>query len=469
MRKLKILVLIISVMSVLILCSVSASALQGDVNGDNKIDTRDASCTLLLATNINTPTEYQEIAADANCDGVIDTLDVRLILRHASNIELVEDHLFADFEIDVEPTCTTSGLKTAVCVECGKTITKEIPAKGHTTVTETITPATCTTEGKELVWCTECGLEYEQIIDPTGHNSEGVTCTEGTYCPNCNEFLPPLGHNEVNGTCTRCGTVISSPHINYKGKSVSFGSTTDVVKLSYGTPQEILTDSNNSNYIYTIFVYCTDYTDLATFTFTNNKLTQFYTNDASASITQGSGSYSIADGVINELGNMDVFAYVDEIGTNSVYAFSAKLNGTSSYRMSESSDYQVHSKLVFHATNGIRAINGIKALIFDEAAAKVAVAHSKDMADNNYFNHENLQGDRASDRLTAAGIEWYYCGENIIAGYTDPYYAVYGWYNSQGHRNNILNTHFEKLGVGYAYNSTSDYYYYGTQLFYTDH
>ncbi|MGN0527126.1 MAG: CAP domain-containing protein [Acutalibacteraceae bacterium] len=468
MKKNKLLVLIVSVLSIFVLCSVSASALQGDVNNDGIIDTKDASYTLFLATNINTPTEYQEIAADANCDGVIDTIDVRLILRHASNIELVEDHLFADFEVQAEATCTETGLKTAVCVDCGKVITREIPPKGHTLVTEILTAPTCTTEGSELVTCTECDLEYEQIIPPTGHNSEDVTCTDGAYCPDCNEYLPPLGHNEVNGTCTRCGTVISSPHINYKGKSVSFGSTTDVVELSYGSPQEILTDNNNSSCIYTVYIYYTDYNDLATFTFTNNKLSQFYTNDASASVSQGSGNYRIADGVINELGNMDIFAYVDEIGTNSVYAFSAKLNGTASYRMSESSDYEVHSKIVFHVTNGVRAINGVKPLIFDEAASKVAIAHSKDMADNNYFAHENLQGDRASDRLTAAGIEWYSCGENIIAGYTDPYYAVCGWYNSQGHRNNILNNRFEKLGVGYAYNSASDYYYYGTQLFYTD-
>jgi hypothetical protein len=40
-------------------------------------------------------------------------------------------------------------------------------------------------------------------------------------------------------------------------------------------------------------------------------------------------------------------------------------------------------------------------------------------------------------------------GENIAWGYTTPQGVMNGWMNSQGHRNNILNSEFWEIGVGY--------------------
>ena len=48
----------------------------------------------------------------------------------------------------------------------------------------------------------------------------------------------------------------------------------------------------------------------------------------------------------------------------------------------------------------------------------------------------------------ALGLDYYYIGENIAAGQTSPERVMTAWMNSEGHRANILNASFTRLGVG---------------------
>ena len=118
---------------------------------------------------------------------------------------------------------------------------------------------------------------------------------------------------------------------------------------------------------------------------------------------------------------------------------------------------------VLELVNIQRANNGLSKLTLDTALSDVARAHSIDMANNNYFAHENLSGQTPFDRLKAAGIKYSYAGENIAAGQTTPEAVVNAWMNSSGHRANILNANFKKLGVGY-YNGGAKRHYW-TQVF----
>ena len=139
-----------------------------------------------------------------------------------------------------------------------------------------------------------------------------------------------------------------------------------------------------------------------------------------------------------------------------------------SYNLTKTTSYTINEKLNFHLTNGLRAINGVSTLAYCEKAAAAAKVHSTDMATRNYFDHPDPEGKRCGDRLTDAGVNWYACAENIAAGYYDPYDISNGWYNSEGHRKNILNSRYKYLGVGFAFNQKATYKYYGTQNFYSD-
>lgn len=83
-------------------------------------------------------------------------------------------HEYGDFEILKNPTCTEKGQKGKICKKCGKIIEKtDIPATGHTPVTDPAVAPTETTDGlTEGSHCGVCGAvltaqEVIPMLDPT--------------------------------------------------------------------------------------------------------------------------------------------------------------------------------------------------------------------------------------------------------------------------------------------------------------
>lgn len=97
---------------------------------------------------------------------------------------------------------------------------------------------------------------------------------------------------------------------------------------------------------------------------------------------------------------------------------------------------------------------------------KAAKLHSQDMADQNYFNHNSMDGRSPWDRASAQGISAN--GENIAAGNSDAQGVLDAWKNSDGHCRNMGNPGFKLFAIGYGYNSGSSYKHYWTQMFKAD-
>ncbi|HAI68592.1 MAG TPA: hypothetical protein DCM38_04040 [Gammaproteobacteria bacterium] len=116
-------------------------------------------------------------------------------------------------------------------------------------------------------------------------------------------------------------------------------------------------------------------------------------------------------------------------------------------------------------TNLERQKAGISALTLSSKLGQAAQNHAEDMATNNYFSHDGLNGSQPWDRAKAAGYSYSYVGENIYAGLSTPTAVIEGWMNSQGHRENILNPNYTEIGFGYAYSRASDYGHYWVQVF----
>jgi uncharacterized protein YkwD len=94
-----------------------------------------------------------------------------------------------------------------------------------------------------------------------------------------------------------------------------------------------------------------------------------------------------------------------------------------------------------------------------------ARVHSKDMADRNFFDHTNPDGQDPFDRMAEAGYGSYATqGENIAAGTPTAKETVDGWLASDGHCANMLNPAYKDIGVG-AYEGPGEYVYYWTQNF----
>lgn len=105
---------------------------------------------------------------------------------------------------------------------------------------------------------------------------------------------------------------------------------------------------------------------------------------------------------------------------------------------------------------------GLAPLTFSEELARVARIKSQDMADKNYFSHTSPTYGDPFQMMRSFGIKFGYAGENIAKGYRSAESVMNGWMNSSGHRANILNPNFNKIGVGYVEARGTTYW---TQLF----
>jgi len=118
--------------------------------------------------------------------------------------------------------------------------------------------------------------------------------------------------------------------------------------------------------------------------------------------------------------------------------------------------------------NADRSANGIGPLQLDSALNTVAQAHAQDMADKKYFDHINLDGLSPWERMDYYGIFFTKAGENIAVGQDTPAEVEAAWMASAGHKANILNPSFGKIGIGIAPIKENDPYspgYYWVQVF----
>jgi len=120
---------------------------------------------------------------------------------------------------------------------------------------------------------------------------------------------------------------------------------------------------------------------------------------------------------------------------------------------------------VLRLVNVERSGAGCGPVTADATLAKVARAHSKDMAVNKYFDHNSQDGRTPFDRMRAAGYAFSTAAENIAAGQQTASAVMESWMNSPGHRANILNCSLKELGVGRWKQSGSPYGIYWTQDF----
>lgn len=105
---------------------------------------------------------------------------------------------------------------------------------------------------------------------------------------------------------------------------------------------------------------------------------------------------------------------------------------------------------VIRLVNIERANNGLKPLTEDWELSRVARYKSQDMRDNNYFSHTSPVYGSPFDMIKSFGITYRSAGENIARGQKTPEAVVRAWMNSSGHRANILNASYNKIGVGYV-------------------
>jgi len=124
---------------------------------------------------------------------------------------------------------------------------------------------------------------------------------------------------------------------------------------------------------------------------------------------------------------------------------------------------------VLELTNEHRANNGLNPLTLNQELNASAYGHSRDMAQQDFFDHTGADGSSFSDRNLEVGYASDVSAENIAAGGPTPEETVQQWIDSPGHNRNLLNPELTELGVGYFYlendTGTENLNHYWTQVF----
>ncbi len=137
------------------------------------------------------------------------------------------------------------------------------------------------------------------------------------------------------------------------------------------------------------------------------------------------------------------------------------------------------ARLVHQEVNRVRARHRLSALAWDSRLGGVAVGHSRDMLNRDYFAHNSPEGEGFPERYSRAS---YVCrvpltersyltgGENLALTHHNARFIVYddgrrvptdfrtpyqvaqrvvvGWMNSPGHRANLLKPQWRRQGIG---------------------
>lgn len=104
---------------------------------------------------------------------------------------------------------------------------------------------------------------------------------------------------------------------------------------------------------------------------------------------------------------------------------------------------------VFAYTNTARAQNGtLPPLTLNEILDRDAQIKLDDMFGRQYFEHISPTGVGPADIAKTVGYAYVIVGENLALGdFGSDEKLVDAWMNSPGHRANILNTHYQEIGI----------------------
>jgi uncharacterized protein YkwD len=105
-----------------------------------------------------------------------------------------------------------------------------------------------------------------------------------------------------------------------------------------------------------------------------------------------------------------------------------------------------YASQVLQLVNKERAKEGLSALTTNTTLTSAADKRAKETFQS--FSHTRPDGTSFSTVLKEFNISYRAAGENIAYGQKTPQEVVTGWMNSPGHRANIMNKNFGKIGIG---------------------
>ncbi|CAH0474983.1 unnamed protein product [Peronospora belbahrii] len=134
------------------------------------------------------------------------------------------------------------------------------------------------------------------------------------------------------------------------------------------------------------------------------------------------------------------------VGTQSSESNSAQAlpnSGLSAAEMSE----------MLSRINAYRTQQGLSALNIDNRLVAASARHSRDQANHCRMTHESSNGMTLGSRIAAQGYDFETVTENVAAGQQTVEDVMTSWWNSPGHRANLLNRDVRNVGFAKVVNN----------------
>jgi hypothetical protein len=103
---------------------------------------------------------------------------------------------------------------------------------------------------------------------------------------------------------------------------------------------------------------------------------------------------------------------------------------------------------VIRLTNEKRIQNGLSSLSENSTLSAAAIAKGNDMLAKGYWAHFAPDGTSPWSFFTSFGYKYRYAGENLARDFSSSSSAVEAWMNSPTHKENILNSKYQEIGIG---------------------
>lgn len=108
---------------------------------------------------------------------------------------------------------------------------------------------------------------------------------------------------------------------------------------------------------------------------------------------------------------------------------------------------QANARQIVDLTNVYRLHHEQEPLVVDTAVSVLAERHSRNVARQN-FSAEEVEVESLEERLENSRILYEEAAENTALQYYDAAETVHGWINSEEHRDTLLSSRFNQIGVG---------------------
>lgn len=107
----------------------------------------------------------------------------------------------------------------------------------------------------------------------------------------------------------------------------------------------------------------------------------------------------------------------------------------------------VASSVLIDFTNTTRRELGLSPLVKNERLQLSSDAKAREMAALEYFAHESPDGTSPWKFFRTAAYEYQYAGENLALNFPTSRQVHDGWLKSPKHRDNIVDTRFQEIGI----------------------